>query len=292
MKKEYIPQFYLYGKTENDFNDKSIHIETIMDRSEKEFWKIEPHVHRNLFQLIILICGKAEALLDSDRFDVKSESIIIIPSGVVHSFIFSPYAQGYVITLDENSLKYVSNSKSMHYFNHVLKNKNFIKIKDNIKQFSSLKFYFEKLHDEFNSEYSGKFYAMECMAKMILIILYREMEVEKKIHKIQLDGNILSQFLDLVETHYQKQWPVSKYSRSLGVSISTLNRICHKEKGNTAKQLINERLVIEAKRYLIYSYYRIEQVAYELGFDDPAYFSRFFKLKSGVSPKEYRSTHV
>ncbi|CAG9001331.1 MAG: HTH-type transcriptional activator RhaR [Candidatus Celerinatantimonas neptuna] len=291
MKTEFIPKFYLYGDIEDNFNDEVIHIESISDRSKKECWEIRPHIHKNLCQIIIIINGNVSALLDNERFNTRSESVIIIPSGVIHSFVFFPDTQGYVLTIDEKLANRLSDSKAKQYLTFVTKRQSVLSFKSDSQYFLPLRTYFKHLYNEFNTRHTTKCFSMEWMTKLILMTIYREMENEYNIQNIQVVDNTFDEFSNLIESHYQSQWPVSKYSEVLGVSISTLNRLCRREKGNTAKQLINERLLIEAIRYLTYSQYRIEQIAYKLGFEDPAYFSRFFKLKSGISPKNYRGIH-
>ena len=78
------------------------------------------------------------------------------------------------------------------------------------------------------------------------------------------------------------------YARALGVSASTLNRACQEALGSTAKKLIQDRLHIEAKRRLIYTQETLEQISRDLGFKEPGYFSRTFKLMEGAAPNSYR----
>ncbi|MEI8633634.1 helix-turn-helix domain-containing protein [Vibrio sp. PP-XX7] len=141
---------------------------------------------------------------------------------------------------------------------------------------------------EFHSYYTGKRYSIEWTAKMILMTLYREIETHEDIIKLKDVDPKFYQFSHLIEDLFRQQAPVAEYANRLGISLSTLNRLCHREKGECAKQLINDRLFIEAKRRLLYTQAHIDQIAYGLGFDDPAYFSRFFKQKSGLSPKAFR----
>jgi AraC family transcriptional activator of pobA len=85
---------------------------------------------------------------------------------------------------------------------------------------------------------------------------------------------------------------VSAYADALNISTSTLNRICHQSIGSNAKSMIRSRVIIEAKRRLEYTKQPLDQVAYYLGFKDPAYFSRVFKQSVNMSPSEYRKSQT
>jgi AraC family transcriptional activator of pobA len=99
----------------------------------------------------------------------------------------------------------------------------------------------------------------------------------------------LAGFIKLVERHYLEHLSVEDYAHRVGVSSSYLNSLCRQLAGQTALQVIHQRLLLEAKRELIYTGITISQLSDKLGFSDPTYFSRFFKRLSGQSPNAFRS---
>jgi AraC family transcriptional activator of pobA len=102
------------------------------------------------------------------------------------------------------------------------------------------------------------------------------------------DAERLRRFRHLIESQYTKHWPVERYARRLAVSGTSLNRLCRELAGTTAFELIQQRLALEARRRLVYAGSPVSTIAGELGFRDPAYFSRFFRRHSGLSPHEFR----
>ena len=78
----------------------------------------------------------------------------------------------------------------------------------------------------------------------------------------------------------------------MNLSPKRLNEITRKMLGKTITQLIHDRILLEAKRELIFSGRSIKEISYELGFEDPAYFSRFFKKQSGFSPTHFRKKNI
>src|SRR6185437_7503540 len=79
------------------------------------------------------------------------------------------------------------------------------------------------------------------------------------------------------------------YARALHVSEARLRNACLGAGGQPPIQLLHARVLLEAKRQLIYTSLPIAEIAYGLGFDDPAYFTRFFTRRAGVCPRTYRS---
>ena len=103
-------------------------------------------------------------------------------------------------------------------------------------------------------------------------------------------AQLVDGFLRLVEAHCRDRWQLPEYAGALHVSAGHLRATCVRVTGTSPVRLIHERLIREAKRRLIGSSLPISAIALELGFEDAAYFSRFFHAKSGVSPQRYRLT--
>jgi AraC family transcriptional activator of pobA len=85
---------------------------------------------------------------------------------------------------------------------------------------------------------------------------------------------------------------VSRYASLLGLTPERLNRLTRAQAGRSALELLHDRVAREACRRLVYIAAPISKLAFELGFDDPAYFCRFFKRRIGASPSDYREQHI
>jgi AraC family transcriptional activator of pobA len=100
---------------------------------------------------------------------------------------------------------------------------------------------------------------------------------------------LMRRFEALLERHYTEHWSVADYARHLAVSPTHLSRVARGATGQPASRLIEERLVREARRNLVYTNLPVSTVAYALGFADPAYFTRVFQRATGLSPREFRA---
>ncbi|MHA4739829.1 helix-turn-helix domain-containing protein [Dyadobacter sp. MSC1_007] len=94
--------------------------------------------------------------------------------------------------------------------------------------------------------------------------------------------------LESIETNYRRQRKVDFYANELSLSAKRLNELTRESFGKTISQMINERLVLEAKREIGYVRKPIKEISYELGFSEPAYFTRFFGKQTGYSPEDFR----
>jgi AraC-like DNA-binding protein len=99
-------------------------------------------------------------------------------------------------------------------------------------------------------------------------------------------------FRSLIEEHLIDKWSVRKYCDAMALRSIELVESCKKVLGCTPSEMISDRLLLEAKRQLTYSNTSSAAIAYDLGFNDAAYFSRFFKRRTGLSPSEFRRSHA
>jgi AraC family transcriptional activator of pobA len=101
---------------------------------------------------------------------------------------------------------------------------------------------------------------------------------------------IFRRFRDLVEEHFADHWAVNDFARQLHVTESRLDRICRALAGKSAFEMAHDRVMLEARRRLVHLPMPVNALAYELGFEDPAYFCRAFKRCTGLTPSAFRKS--
>ena len=92
------------------------------------------------------------------------------------------------------------------------------------------------------------------------------------------------EFRSLVDRYFRENWPLERYEQELGTTAHLLAKACRTAFGVSPKEFIGERRMLEAKRLLLFTVRPVEDIAYELGLKDAAYFSRFFKERVGEPP--------
>lgn len=284
-----IPQFALYGETSFRHKPEFVHIEDIRARSERNGWVIKPHRHGHLFQVLCLFSGGAEVHVDERTSTHKGSWVIVVPSGVVHGFKFSPDTDGLVLSLSTNALGLDAENHLGPLLDGVLARPRIIKFQLNSLVFKELSLYLRQIRQELIVPRQDQQIALFSLVKMVLVSLRRRLHQEHvEDAEQQIGAKLTHTFRHLLEQHYKQHWKIGDYAAALHVSASTLNRACHEMLGAAAKKLMQERLHVEAKRRLIYTKETLDQISFDLGYKDAAYFSRVFKLIEGVPPMSYR----
>ena len=133
----------------------------------------------------------------------------------------------------------------------------------------------------------GTYLALKALLKVFLLHLIRQNQ--KAFLQQDVNQKRVYNFCILLDKFYCKEWKASFYSQKLGLSEKRLNQILKEKMNKTITQLVHARLVLEAKRNLRASELTIKEISYQLNFEDPSYFSRFFKNNTGVTPEEFKA---
>jgi AraC family transcriptional activator of pobA len=288
-----IPSFSLYGETQAAAAQTDVvHVEDIQSRSHKYLWKIDTHRHTLLSQCILVTAGPVAAVLDETRAALAGPSAMIVPAGTVHSFRFRAETQGHVLTFDLARVLSMASAAHQSPIEALFSMPRAIDLRGDPQLAIRAAHLLERLSHEFRQPDSwdapvGSWLA--CSALWILALGSAADGVPEP-HGSR-DVERLRAFRHLIESQYLKHWPVERYARRLALSETSLNRLCLCLAGRTGFDMIQQRLVLEARRRLVYSAGSVGSIAGELGFKDPAYFSRFIRRYLGIGPKEFRQRH-
>jgi AraC family transcriptional activator of pobA len=287
-----IPNFSLYGETAVPAaRTDLVHIEDIPARSRKYLWRIRTHRHSILSQCLVMTGGGVTTVLDDTRTTRSAPAVIIVPAGTVHSFKFRADTQGYVLTVDLARLLGGAAAADRAPIESLYMAPRIIDLRESPALAARLVPLIELLAREFARPEAAHGPVCGWLASSVLWLLAHEVRGGGAAGAGGPDGARLKSFRGLIEEHHLEHWPVRRYARRLGVSEASLNRLCRRTAGCTAFDLIRQRLALEARRRLVYGTSAIGVVAAELGFKDPAYFSRFFRRQSGMSPHGFRARH-
>jgi AraC-like DNA-binding protein len=146
------------------------------------------------------------------------------------------------------------------------------------------------LHQEFNSAHPGRRAALEHLASLVLLHHWREVEPHRAqgAHEDR-DRRLFYDFRALVEQHHAGQWSIADYARALRCSQPRLNRACRQLGGASANGVVLDRLCEEARRLLAFTTAPASGIGRRLGFQEPSYFARFFRTRTGMTPGEFRA---
>ena len=288
MPKNNIPHFSLYGESSWIDDSEFFHIEDIESRSGNLGWKINPHRHAQLFQILILKSGEAKVQLDTQQQKLQGAWAIIVPAGVVHGFRFAPETDGRVISIAEHLLEDAYEEKAAKFIQPLLSQACYIDFNGHRNMFSELWPLIQQLESESAFMREGRALMSEYLIKAILLLLHRQHMNGQTSIAAKTEASHAHQLKELIEKHYREHWSSHQYADVLGTSTSRLNRLCKTTFNQSVLDLIHDRVLLEAKRSLIYTARSVEEISYDLGFKDPGYFSRFFKRATGIPPGKFR----
>jgi AraC family transcriptional activator of pobA len=270
-----VPRFALYGE---QTLAELVHVELIETRSSRHDWHIDRHTHPGLFQVLFLLRGSVRASIEEALWERRGPVAITVHPSVVHGFEFAAGAQGYVLTVNQNVLFATLDSPGKLFaplFVHPLA----------LPLPRQPRSRIEALLDNM----VGNALMLEWLARSVLLLLVRlHAEQDAASSSGQGDFRLFADFRAAVEQHYKSDAAVAFYADLLRVTPVRLNRLCLRMAGKSAFDLVQDRLMLEACRKLTYAPSNVASIAYELGFQDPAYFSRAFKRHTGMTPKAFR----
>lgn len=283
-----IPTFALYGEQQRSESAELVHIELIETRSRLYDWHIAPHTHAGLFQVLFLLGGEVRAHVSGALWECRGPVAITIHPAVAHGFDFSPEAHGYVLTVDQNVVFSAADNRA-NLFSSLFVAPLAIDLAGQPDMLARMEQLLQHLIAETAWPEFGHTLMLEWLARSALLLLVR-VHAERRLSDQSGRGDfeLFSRFRDEVERRFKEQWQLAQYADALHVTPSRLNRLCLKLAGKSAFDITQDRLMLEACRKLTYLPASIASIAYELGFQDPAYFSRLFKKRMGQSPKEFR----
>lgn len=241
---------------------------------------------RRIMKYVLVYCasGALSMTIDEKIFNLSGGQIITITSGQIHSINKSSKAKGYILefTLDffaknDNDIELIFHNGLFCHFsmNEVITvNKSLIESQLNC------------ISDELLREPYQYLISVHSRIELLLVEINRAKV--KRGDEIWKPDALFLKFLEVVRNSFKHNYTLSQFAEMLGTTEIKLNELAKLYAGKTAQNVIYGLVTSEAKRLLIYGDLSVKEVAYQLGFNDPFYFSNFFKKQTKVSPKLYK----
>ena len=284
-----IPSYFLYGEAARAHDERTLHVESIEARSSLHRWKIEAHRHRALHQLVLVLKGRGVALAESSVAHFRPPTLCIVPAGTVHGFEFEPGTLGTVITIADELLQEPARREPAVL--SLFKDPMTLELQAGSAGTTELLRVSRMLAREQGQVAAGRSLAMEgCLALLLAQILRISSSRDRATDTpMGRQRHLVARFRVAIEAGFRGNRSIPEYARGLQVSESSLRNACLKATGQPPIHLVHARVLLEAKRQLYYTPRPVSEIAYELGFDDAAYFTRFFTRRAGVSPRAFRA---
>lgn len=252
----------------------------------------KPHRH-DFYVTVIFTKGTGTHEIDFQKYDVSEGSLFFLSPGQVHSWELSPDTDGYIFFFSQPYYE-------MHYVNQKLKNFPFFnspsfprKLQLQSTELEAMIRLFEAIQNEHQSQNVMKQGFILSLITQIYIQSVREFskDDEKTSATSVSYFKHYQDFENLLEESFTSQKSISYYASQLNISAKHLNRITQTVMQKTASEIITERVILEAKRMLIYLDEGLVEIAFRLGYEEYSYFARMFRKNTGITPSQFIKNH-
>ena len=282
-----VPTYRLYREETGESGDFWIHSETIPVRTHLHNWHIAQHRHDGFFQLFHLTAGTGEIHEPDGATALKAPCAVFIPPGAVHGFSYSLDIDGLVVTALGDRLRSLA-AADRHIANFTAKTR-VIHLDHEKPDAAYAAECIERLHDEVHGMSSSRLLLLEPLMTGAIVALARAGNATQDGQLSAPERKRLDLLTTLVIANLRTPKPSEFYANALGISTTHLNRLTRQATGLSLLGLIAMHIIKAARRDLVFTPTPVQAIAYSLGFSDPAYFSRFFRKHTGMSPVAFRA---
>ena len=275
-----IPAYALYGEADGPggaFPD-VLHVETIGARARNHDWQVRDHRHAALAQFLWIEDGGGSARHDGETHALGPGIGVFTPPLTIHGFNFTPHTVGWVLSIEAARVQadappgpavIAPDADAGHAITALML----------------------MAAAEHGGARAGRATALDRLGALVALHFAREAAAAAPTKAAEdPSAALVRRYLALLEARFRAHPPVAECAAALGITPTHLTRACRVVTGRPASALLHARLVLEAKRLLVYTPMRVAEVSWTLGFADPAYFTRFFTQKTGLPPSRFRAT--
>jgi len=281
---------------ERDYNQvegfELVHTQKLFDRLVEHSSHIDPFAaHRIDFFAIFLSESKPiKHTIDFNEYELNSGDCLVISKYQVHSFHESPQFTGQLLMFTEEFLKNHTTPTAMAKLTRLY---NYHWHTPHYHDDEGISQLLDALNVEINVE--EQYAKAEIIAAVLTTFLLRleRLSLKRKGEgKFNPKYTLFDEFRRRVEEGYATSRDASFYASELNISYKHLNEVSKEFTSKTAKEFIDDFILLEAKRKLVTTSLSGKEVGYDCGFNEPTNFTKYFKKRTGITPIEFRSNHV
>lgn len=272
-----IPHFNLFGET-SAFPD-VIHCERVFDRARLHDWVISPHRHSHMAQVLHIENGLVDATLDGQAIQLTDGEYLYVPPRIVHGFAFSCGTEGAVLSFPVPVVAGIGpeNAALLAWLGAVRRGRLSDICKHHVVALAAV---YAK---------TGIFRAQKLVAQTHLLLACLAEESHDAAAPMGDPERQIARLDALVAKHLGERWSARDYAQALHVTTGHLNRQVRAATGVSLTSYLETAAMTEACRLIAFTRLPFAEVGYRIGYDDPSYFSRRFRMRIGETPSQYRS---
>jgi AraC family transcriptional regulator, transcriptional activator of pobA len=243
------------------------------------------------FTIVYVVKGQGDKTIGALNVPLKGRTLMIIPAQTLSSALYDENVRGYHLSFNLDFFL------QEHFPRYRLLHLNLFK--QNVIPFAylnsatgkQLSQVFEYILEEKEQHRKNKQELILLKILEMILICDRQLKTESEQGK-SYNPPLMVRYMELIQQHYATQHSTSYYAKMLHIHPNSLNAVSKRYMGQSAKALIASKLFSEAKYLIQLTTLSVKETAYELGFQSPSNFFRFFKRYSGYSPAAFRGKYL
>ena len=290
MKEKFTEINFINSKTSR-FQFDCISYEDLLKKKPTDHNQFE--FHKLSFYVILLFTDKnGKYNINFNDYEFEKGSLFTLRKDNIHKF-YDNKAKGELLVFTEDFILSHSNeieaSKTFLLFNEMLASPKLQLEKTEYKEITTLVNLIKEEYLESRDDYS-----LSIIRSYIQVVITKLFRIKAKDQLVFDDHKYLAMFLrlqGLIEKECFRHKKVSFYAQQMGVTAKTLNNVTQSILHKTTKSVINDIVIIQSKRLIINSNESLTQIAYQVGFEDPTNFFKYFRKYTGMSPSQFKANH-
>ncbi len=287
MKKKF-KEISFVNNTSNRFQFDCIRYEDLLKKNPPDHSQFEFH-KLSFFAILLFTEKKGQYNLNFNDYDFKKGTLFTLRKDNIHKF-YKNNGKGHLLIFTDsfilNQTSQVEVSKTFLLFNQMLASPKLQLEKEDYQDIMNL---FNLIRIEFSIAKDD--FSMSIVRSYLQVIITKLFRIKSTSYIVFDNNRYLPMYLEfqaLIEKECFRHKKLSYYANKMGVSTKTLNNVTQSVLHRTAKTLINEVVILQAKQLIINSTDSLTEIAYQVGFEDPTNFFKYFKRYTGVSPSQFK----
>lgn len=255
---------------------------------DTSFDNSSPHVH-SFYEILWFKEGTGIHTIDFHEYEVNANTIFFLSPGQIHSFDHGVCYKGYSLKMCTDFMRNESSRFLKYNVFHSFDVTPCYTLND--ENVDELEHIVRSIEDETcHPDALGNADVLQSLLRIFLVKILRHSlhEGTLQLSALKPSHQLFVSFRRLVEKKFNRVHTVQGYADQLNVAVRTLNKSVNECSSMSPLAFINERIILEAKRMIRYTNLMVKEIAFDLGYDDPSYFVKFFKRQTGYLPSEFR----
>ena len=280
-----IPVFNLKNFNLPSYAQPDFYIKTLQEHQKEHPFLLKPHSH-DFYLLMVFTKGRGIHTIDTEKYTIEPGSVFFMSPSEIHSWKLSADTDGFILFF--NPSFYLMDLKANNLLDlpfYIPENKIKQGVLNRNELLSILPIIKTILLESINNSKNQK----NILRSYLDILLFKfdgYFNTSKK--RTLSQSSLIPKLESLIEQNFKEHLPLTYYADHLNISLPQLNATTNQLLNKSVNDLIHERIVLESKRFLVYSDLTIGQISDKLNYKDNSYFSRFFKKMTSQTPEQFR----